>query len=141
MSEMDDGTLSRDVAVRLVARDASPVDLPDLEWTGSPTHLRAVEETIRRAWVDEVDVVVVVAGQPAKLKGDMPGSPITRLIRCSGLLAVGKPMNSKSLSSGPGSPAGSDEENFMEPQPGSTASSGSARKSAILRCSRKTALR
>ncbi len=70
MSEMDDGTLSRDVAVRLVARDASLVDLPDLEWTGSPTHLRAVEETIRRAWVDEVDVVVVVAersGQPVAL--------------------------------------------------------------------------
>ena len=43
----------------LSVRDLEPEDLPDLDWSGGPEHLRAVAEMLQASWAGELAALVV----------------------------------------------------------------------------------
>ncbi|HEY9291878.1 MAG TPA: GNAT family N-acetyltransferase [Microlunatus sp.] len=48
--------------VELTVRDLEPSDLADLDWSGSPQHIRALAAALERSYADEVELVLIMAG-------------------------------------------------------------------------------
>ena len=53
-------TVRLDVA--LTVRDLEPSDLADLDWAGSPQHIRALATALERSYADEVELVLIMLG-------------------------------------------------------------------------------
>ncbi len=62
---------TRTLTLRLTVRDVEPEDLPALDWSGGPAHLRVVAESWQRTLADEVVLLCVEApsGQLVGLGG------------------------------------------------------------------------
>jgi ribosomal protein S18 acetylase RimI-like enzyme len=53
---------STPLLVDLTVRDLQPDDLGDLHWSGGSEHITALAEAVQRGYADEVDVLVMIAG-------------------------------------------------------------------------------